>query len=214
MEISKLEDHNLGRASQKALRTVPPLRRQGTVIWVFRYRGLYIKWRIIDSLHNPDLSNIDTMHSGGRGEAKRQRRIFLCLNVSCLAIKYEFYFTPLCLPWLQFPFPLWCPSRSPRPDSFHKSHFIDQHCPVKLSERMQIYNIISVLSNMVAMGPASAVSTWNAVPAAEGELPDLGQKKPPGYSVKCAFQINTHSLGHTYTCYRVQTPSVRRTTGQ
>ena len=33
------------------------------------------------------------MHSEGREEANGQRKIFLCLNFSCLAIKYEFYFT-------------------------------------------------------------------------------------------------------------------------
>ena len=32
---AKFEDYNLGRASQKALRTVPQVRSQGTVIEVF-----------------------------------------------------------------------------------------------------------------------------------------------------------------------------------
>ena len=61
MEIfiqAKFEDYNSGGASQKAVRTVPPIRSQGTVMWVFWDRGLYIKWCIIDSLHNPDVSDI------------------------------------------------------------------------------------------------------------------------------------------------------------
>ena len=47
MEIfiqAKFEDYNSGGASQKAVRTVPPIRSQGTVMWVFWDRGLYIKW--------------------------------------------------------------------------------------------------------------------------------------------------------------------------
>ena len=38
MEIfiqAKFEDYNSGRASQKAVRTIPPIRSQGTVMWVF-----------------------------------------------------------------------------------------------------------------------------------------------------------------------------------
>ena len=56
------EDYNPGGASQKALRTVEPVRSQDTVIWVpwhMTYdKGLYIKWHIIDSLCNPDLNFI------------------------------------------------------------------------------------------------------------------------------------------------------------
>ena len=65
MEIfiqAKFEDYNSGGASQKAVRTVPPIRSQGTVMWVFWDRGLYIKWCIIDSLHDPDLSVILVGH--------------------------------------------------------------------------------------------------------------------------------------------------------
>ena len=51
------EDHNLERVSQKALRTVLPIRSQYTVIEeLFWDRGLYIKRCITDILHNPDLS--------------------------------------------------------------------------------------------------------------------------------------------------------------
>ena len=45
-----------GNASQDAMRTVLPIRSQGTVTWVFWAGELYIKWCVIDSLHNPDLS--------------------------------------------------------------------------------------------------------------------------------------------------------------
>lgn len=38
----KFEDNNLGRASQKATRTVPHVRSQSAVIEVFRDGGLYI----------------------------------------------------------------------------------------------------------------------------------------------------------------------------
>ena len=59
---AKFEDYNLERASQKALRALLPVRNQGTVIKVFWDTGLYIKWCIIDSLHNPDLSIILVGH--------------------------------------------------------------------------------------------------------------------------------------------------------
>ena len=36
---AKFEDYNLGRASQKALRTVPCIRSHGTVIQVFEIEG-------------------------------------------------------------------------------------------------------------------------------------------------------------------------------
>ena len=52
----EFENSNLGTASQKAWKTVPPIRSQSTVIGIFWNRGLYNKWCIIDSLHNPDLS--------------------------------------------------------------------------------------------------------------------------------------------------------------
>lgn len=52
----EFEDPNLGTASQKARKTVPPIRSQSTVIYIFWNRGLYNKWCIIDSLHNPDAS--------------------------------------------------------------------------------------------------------------------------------------------------------------
>ena len=58
MEIfiqAKFEDYNSGGASQKAVRTVPPIRSQGTVMWVFWDRGLYIRWWITDILHNLDM---------------------------------------------------------------------------------------------------------------------------------------------------------------
>ena len=53
---AKFEDYNPGNASQDAMRTVLPIRSQGTVTWVFWAGELYIKWCVIDSLHNPDLS--------------------------------------------------------------------------------------------------------------------------------------------------------------
>ena len=59
---AKFVDYNLGRASQKALRTVPQVRSQGTVIEVFWDRGLYNKRCIIDSLHTPYLSTIVVSH--------------------------------------------------------------------------------------------------------------------------------------------------------
>ena len=41
------------------------------------------------------MHNVDTQCTGeGRKEAKGQKKIFLCLNFSCPAIKYGFYFTP------------------------------------------------------------------------------------------------------------------------
>ena len=55
---AKSEDYNLARASWKAPRTVLPSRSQGTVMYIFWDRGLYIKWPIINSPHNPDLSII------------------------------------------------------------------------------------------------------------------------------------------------------------
>ena len=104
---------------------------------------MYVKWRIIDDLHNADLSaNVvgrgtlykikkecyllrSCLVDAGRillfmveqvfltmGEAwsmhiynvqcewgerrPKGREEFLCLNFSCLAIKYEFYFTRMC----------------------------------------------------------------------------------------------------------------------
>ena len=53
---ARFEDYNSGRASQKALRTVRLVRNESTVIYIFWDQGLYIKWHIIDSLHNGDLS--------------------------------------------------------------------------------------------------------------------------------------------------------------
>ena len=52
----KFEDYNPGNASQDTMETVLPVRTQGTVMWVFWVGELYIKWCVIDSLHNPDLS--------------------------------------------------------------------------------------------------------------------------------------------------------------
>ena len=49
---AKFEDYNLGRASQKALRTIPSVRNQDRVICFF----------CIDSLHNPDISIILVCH--------------------------------------------------------------------------------------------------------------------------------------------------------
>lgn len=53
----KFEDYDPGRASQKVLRTVPPFRSQGTVIYEV-YTKVYTKWCISDSLHNVDLNGI------------------------------------------------------------------------------------------------------------------------------------------------------------
>ena len=44
----------------------------------------------IRSMHSADTQ----MHSRGEKGGQRAERSFLCLNFSCLAIKYEFYFTP------------------------------------------------------------------------------------------------------------------------
>ena len=57
----KFEDYDPGRASQRVLRTVPPFRSQGTVIYeVYTevYTKVYTKWCISDSLHNLDLNGI------------------------------------------------------------------------------------------------------------------------------------------------------------
>ena len=58
---AQFESYNPERASQKALRTIPLVRNQGTVTHVFWDRKLYIKGHIIDSLYNPDLN----LHPGG-----------------------------------------------------------------------------------------------------------------------------------------------------
>ena len=55
---AKFSNYNWGSVSKKALRTVIPIWSQDTVIKVFWDRRLYIKWYIIDSLHNPDLSTM------------------------------------------------------------------------------------------------------------------------------------------------------------
>ena len=68
---AKFEADNLGRASQKALGTVLPSRSQGIVIQGFWDRGLYIKWRIIDSLHDQDLSIITVGHVWPRRRSRR-----------------------------------------------------------------------------------------------------------------------------------------------
>ena len=52
------EDYNPARASQKAPRTVLPIRSQGTVMQVSWDRKLYLKWHMIDTLHDLDLSLI------------------------------------------------------------------------------------------------------------------------------------------------------------
>ena len=61
--------YKLGRASQKALRTLLPIRSQGAVIQVFWDRGLNIKWRIIDSLHILDLSIMSPNNRSGKNFA-------------------------------------------------------------------------------------------------------------------------------------------------
>ena len=59
----KFEDYNLGRASQKALRTVRPTRSQDIAyLRHFWDRELYIKWHTIDGLPNPDRSAIVVGH--------------------------------------------------------------------------------------------------------------------------------------------------------
>ena len=55
--MSQVEDYDTGRASQKAWGAwgLPHPSGVKARLWVSWDRGLYIKWRIIDSLHNPDL---------------------------------------------------------------------------------------------------------------------------------------------------------------
>ena len=53
--LSQIEDSNPGRASQKALRIVPPIRGQSIAVWVCGDRGLHIGWHMIASLYSPDL---------------------------------------------------------------------------------------------------------------------------------------------------------------
>ena len=76
---AKFEDYNPGRASQKALRTVPSVRSQGTVINSFWDRGLYIKCHFIDSLHNPDINTMWPL--------RRSRRNIIFKEVSCWCYK-------------------------------------------------------------------------------------------------------------------------------
>ena len=52
-------DYNSGTESQKAPKTVTPTRDQESVMWFFWDRGLYTKWRIIDSLKQ---SSSDPLH--------------------------------------------------------------------------------------------------------------------------------------------------------
>ena len=69
---AKFEHYNTGRIPQKALKNVLHFRSQGPVIQVFWDRGLYIKWCILGSLHNPDLSVIIVMSHVTLYEIKKE----------------------------------------------------------------------------------------------------------------------------------------------